>query len=140
MKIAAITRHWAANYGSFLQTLATQWAIESLGHECEIIDYVRSDEGRFRQELLHYDAISVREDSARERVRLFGMDAVQVFDPTFLWLAERWNKFAASPSGKDYVLIYQIHNDERVTDCAREAAYHHSKIGNCQKCSPSTVR
>lgn len=44
MKIAVITRHAIINYGSLLQALATQKIIESLGHECEIIDYIRKQE------------------------------------------------------------------------------------------------
>ena len=44
MKAVVITRHGINNYGSLLQTMATQAAIESLGHTCEIIDYVRPDE------------------------------------------------------------------------------------------------
>lgn len=44
MKVAVITRHAITNYGSLLQAFATQKAIESLGHECQIIDYIRKDE------------------------------------------------------------------------------------------------
>ena len=44
MKIAVITRHAVSNYGSLLQTIATQFAITQLGHSCEIIDYIRDDE------------------------------------------------------------------------------------------------
>lgn len=44
MKVAVITRHAISNYGSLLQALATQQIIEKLGHTCEIIDYVRTDE------------------------------------------------------------------------------------------------
>lgn len=44
MKIAVITRHAISNYGSLLQAIATQKIIEELGHRCEIIDYVRTDE------------------------------------------------------------------------------------------------
>lgn len=44
MKIALITRHAITNYGSLLQAFATQKVIENLGHECEIIDYIRNDE------------------------------------------------------------------------------------------------
>ena len=32
------------NYGSLLQSIATQHIIETLGHQCEIINYVRKDE------------------------------------------------------------------------------------------------
>lgn len=239
MDIAVITRHWLANYGSFLQTLATQWAIESLGHRCEIVDYVRRDESvlslertllegkstwnksllrrvvylvarqpesvlstlafrrelrnhirltrryeglfdlaknppkadvfmtgsdqvwgpvssgdydpayllsfvpkgvrriafaasfgngklnpeveaLFKSELPHYDAISVREDSACLRVKSYGLEARQVLDPTLLWDSDHWSEFASSHAMKDYVLIYQIHNDSRVSLCAKE--------------------
>ena len=44
MKVAVITRHAITNYGSLLQAFATQQVIENLGHECEIIDYIREDE------------------------------------------------------------------------------------------------
>ncbi len=44
MKTSVITRHAIANYGSFLQAIATQSIIENLGSECEIIDYIREDE------------------------------------------------------------------------------------------------
>ena len=44
MKVAVITRHAITNYGSLLQAMATQRMIESLGAECQIIDYIRTDE------------------------------------------------------------------------------------------------
>ena len=48
MKVSVITRHAIANYGSLLQAFATQKVLESLGHECEIVDYIRDDES-YRQ-------------------------------------------------------------------------------------------
>ena len=42
--VAYLTRHTISNYGSVLQTYATQTAIEKLGHEPVCIDYYRSDE------------------------------------------------------------------------------------------------
>lgn len=44
MKVAVITRHAVFNYGSLLQTIATQRCIEDLGCECVVIDYQRLDE------------------------------------------------------------------------------------------------
>lgn len=41
MKIAVITMHAVKNYGSVLQTYATQKILQSLGHEVEIINYIR---------------------------------------------------------------------------------------------------
>ena len=44
MKVDIITRHSVPNYGSILQSYATQKTIESLGHESEIINYTRYEE------------------------------------------------------------------------------------------------
>lgn len=44
MKIKVITRHAPTNYGSLLQSIATQTIIEKLGYNCKIIDYQRDDE------------------------------------------------------------------------------------------------
>lgn len=44
MNIKVITRHTPSNYGSLLQAMATIQVIESLGHQCEIIDYRKKNE------------------------------------------------------------------------------------------------
>ena len=44
MNVKVITRHGPTNYGSLLQSIATQTIIEKLGHDCQIIDYQRLDE------------------------------------------------------------------------------------------------
>lgn len=46
--VAIITRHAIANYGSFLQTLASQIVFESLGVHAVIVDYVKKNESPFR--------------------------------------------------------------------------------------------
>lgn len=43
-KICFITRHAIVNYGSFLQTYATQKLFEDYGYNAEVLDYVREDE------------------------------------------------------------------------------------------------
>lgn len=43
-KVAIITRHAIANYGSLLQAIALQNMIEKLGYTAEIIDFIRNDE------------------------------------------------------------------------------------------------
>lgn len=40
MKVAVTTLHHVRNYGSLLQTYATQKTVEKLGHSCEIVDYI----------------------------------------------------------------------------------------------------
>jgi hypothetical protein len=44
MKISVITRHAISNYGSILQTYAMQKVLQDMGHEVEIVDYIRNDE------------------------------------------------------------------------------------------------
>ena len=44
MKVDIITRHSVPNYGSLLQSYATQEAIKKIGHESEIINYTRYEE------------------------------------------------------------------------------------------------
>lgn len=44
MKVDVITRHSVPNYGSLLQSYATQKILESMGFESEIIDYTRYEE------------------------------------------------------------------------------------------------
>lgn len=44
MKVDIITRHAPANYGSLLQTYATQVVLKRLGYESEIINYVKYEE------------------------------------------------------------------------------------------------
>lgn len=38
-RIAVITLHRTANYGSVLQALATQTVLERMGYEVEVVDY-----------------------------------------------------------------------------------------------------
>ena len=51
LKVALITRHAISNYGSLLQTIATQNVITNLGYECLIIDYIRRNESIVKREL-----------------------------------------------------------------------------------------
>ena len=44
MKVGIITRHAVDNYGSLLQTYATQSVIDNLGYDSEIINYIIEDE------------------------------------------------------------------------------------------------
>lgn len=44
MNIKVITRHAPSNYGSLLQSLATIKILNRLGHQAQIIDYIRPDE------------------------------------------------------------------------------------------------
>ena len=242
-KIAVITRHSIFNYGSLLQTIATQESIKSLGYDCEIIDYQRDDEdyhkiagvlvtktkwnrifitrliykilqspkfyimgrhfekmrkdvlkttkkytslkeltdekpladiyltgsdqvwgpigsdefdpayflsftddfdarisyaasfGRvkftehsieeFKKYLKRYRAITVREKSAKEIIENMGIVPVkQVLDPTLLLNKEYWERFIQDELPKDYILIYQLHNNPQMMEYAYKLAEH----------------
>lgn len=65
----------------------------------------------YKQLLLDYDAISVREDSAVRSLENWGIRCVgQVLDPTLMLTSDLWDKYVTEPIKKKYVLIYQIHN------------------------------
>lgn len=81
MKIDIITLHYIRNYGSVLQTYATQAKFESMGYEAEIVDYVRPNaednamiEEGFEKKKLHgikkmlYIGLKKFEFSKRNRV------------------------------------------------------------------------
>ena len=54
MKISLITLHCVDNYGSLLQTYATQKSLEQMGHEVEIIYYIRPDLKSINEVFTHY--------------------------------------------------------------------------------------
>lgn len=50
MKTGLVTFYHIHHYGACLQALATERAVEALGHECEILDYyVNQDNALFRR-------------------------------------------------------------------------------------------
>lgn len=242
MQIKVITRHTPNNYGSLLQSIATLRVIESLGHQCEIIDYWKRDEvglqgiltslqgkslwknslfkrmayvalrypgekiaalrfdkmrrrylkltprcysmeeleslqadvfmtgsdqvwgplldggydeayflsfvkegirkvsyagsfGRtefsdiiiasYKRLLSKYDALTVRESSAVKLLEEWGIDCGgQVLDPTLLLDSSQWSEYIEEDVKKEYVLIYELHNNPRLDDYAKRFAAH----------------
>ena len=52
-KVGIITMHRVRNYGSALQAYATQYVVEKLGYECEIIDYQYPNVYQFERGFYH---------------------------------------------------------------------------------------
>ena len=71
-------------------------------------------EAFFQKWLSQYRHIGVREDSAVSLLNKMGIDSVQVLDPTLLLDSAFWSKLAKPVREKNYVLVYQLHNDKRV--------------------------
>lgn len=73
--------------------------------------------------LKDYDAIAVRENTAIDTLCDFGItDANQVLDPTLLLSSKEWEKEVGLMSNpdKEYILIYQIHNNPALDEYAKK--------------------
>lgn len=78
-----------------------------------------------------YSTIFVRENSAVDIVKKAGFTNVkQVLDPTMLLEKKDWeNLIFKKPKEKNYVLVYQLHNNKEFNKYAKEfAKYHHKKL------------
>lgn len=97
MKTGLVTFYHIHHYGAALQAAATERAVETLGHECEIIDYfVNQDNALFRRPTglgsaaadahtaLHYQALKTR----YERFEQFSRDHLRISAHRYLSAAE----------------------------------------------------
>lgn len=73
--------------------------------------------------LKKYDKITVRENSAVDLVKGFGIDEVeQVIDPTFLINSEEWSRLCTKDIKEKYVLLYQLHSNSEMDEYAKKFA------------------
>jgi hypothetical protein len=94
----------------------------------DVIDRLRLLSGRF-------EAVSVRETSGVEICKsVFGIDAVQVLDPTMLLAAESYEKIMQKqPTGEEqYIACYFLDNSQEKQQILRE----YSKISGIKKTVP----
>lgn len=86
----------------------------------------------YKTMLADYDNIAVRENSAVELLNGWGLNngIGQVLDPTLLLDRAEWKKLLVKEidtrkyAGKKYILIYQIHNDPKLSDYAKRLSAH----------------
>lgn len=91
-------------------------------------------EDAYKQMLSTYNGIAVRESSAVKLMEKWGLNNCfgQVLDPTLLLDTTEWARLMISDDiqnkyeGKKYILVYQIHNDPKLSQYANELA---AKIG-----------
>lgn len=76
----------------------------------------------YKKWLSKYRHIAVREDSACGILNDLGIDAEQVLDPTLLLDASYWNQYLKPIKYKEYVLVYQLHNDKKLSQYAKKVA------------------
>lgn len=90
----------------------------SMGHATKN----EQEEKLFIDSIKKYRHVAVREDSVVEYFRSLGIEAKQVLDPTLMIKGEEWRKLGYKKFDKEYVLIYQIHNDKKIGKYAKEYA------------------
>lgn len=86
----------------------------------------------YKKMLSAYDKIAVRENSAVTLLKEWGLHNCvgQVLDPTLLLTKEDWTNLLIRKTdyrkyiGKKYILVYQIHNDSKLSGYAKRAAKH----------------
>ena len=86
----------------------------------------------YKSMLAEYYKIAVRENSAVTMLHDWGLNNCvgQVLDPTLLLDSEEWKRLLVDESdsrkyeGKKYILVYQIHNDPKLSDYAKRLAKH----------------
>lgn len=76
----------------------------------------------FQKWLSRYSHIAVREDSAVEILDEMAIPSTQVLDPTLLLGADFWRTKIKPIKEKKYILIYQLHNDNRLGAYAAKVA------------------
>ncbi len=69
--------------------------------------------------LKQYSALSVREDTALDTLRNFGLDGVHVVDPTLLLNAQQWQDFCTKKAPEPgYVFIYNLNRNKILEQAA----------------------
>lgn len=79
----------------------------------------------YKRLLSSYSGIAVRENSAAELLKQMNIPCIgQVLDPTLLLTEEEWCKWIKKDIQKEYVLVYQLHNNPVLSDYALKFARH----------------
>ena len=121
MKAAVITRHAITNYGSLLQAIATEKLFETVGLECETIDYIRDDEYYTEQEktnlknkpkynsnpLTRAAYLALRQGEAVKGGRFF-----RDMQKKYLHLTKRYHSLAELETDKPEADIYVTGSDQ----------------------------
>lgn len=79
-------------------------------------------QGFFKKWLGRFKCIGVREDSAVDILKKMGIDAIQVLDPTLLLNEAFWKHYLTPIKTKDYILVYQLHNDKKIGTYVKKVA------------------
>lgn len=86
----------------------------------EELNYTDEQKQRLTGALERFDAISIREQTAKEYVESFsGKQCKRIIDPVFLLEPNEWNRIAKEPRIKGpYILCYQVQSNKRMEEVA----------------------
>lgn len=88
-----------------------------------IRELTTKEKKQFRRWLSTYDAISVREPSAKKLIeQLTGRPVSQVADPTFLLGPSYWKSLSVTPPQKDYILVFTLSFEPDIIEYALKLA------------------
>ena len=74
MKVDIITRHFIPNYGSILQTYSTQKALEKLGYDSEVINYIKDEETNKKSVTTNSN---IKQDGLKSKLKRLGYIILQ---------------------------------------------------------------
>lgn len=103
----------------------------------EELNYTDEQKQRLTSALERFDAISIREQTAKDYVESFsGKQCERIIDPVFLLEPSEWNKIAKEPRIKGpYILCYQVQSNDRMEEVAyalkKKTGYPVVSICNC---------
>lgn len=87
-------------------------------------DFTDTIVNEYKRYLSEYSIITVREDAAAEMLKQWGIPCVgQILDPTLILSEKDWERMVKQvKTPEQYVLVYQIHNDNRLGNYAQRLA------------------
>jgi hypothetical protein len=104
------------------------------GFKGKVIAYGASDGGNltnnidiFQSFLERFEFVSVREKSMMAPLEKYGKNITVVLDPVFLPDIIFWQKIAAGQKHRNYILIYQLTQNDRLLENAYQLASHTGK-------------
>ena len=101
----------------------------SFAASIEALNYTDAQKEEVKGYLRNFDAISLREETARQYVESFaGVKAERILDPVFLLEDDAWREIAATPRiNPPYILCYQVQRNRNLQKVAyrlsRETGY-----------------
>ena len=117
----------SAYFLQFVETKSLKLAYAASFGKTKFTEATMAD---YKKMLSSYDKIAVRESSAVTLLKEWGIGNClgQVLDPTLLLTKNEWKRLLVREidnkkyTGKKYILVYQIHNDPKLSDYANRIA------------------